>query len=46
MTALSAAHGSLSEEEWVSYSDRMKAFGELEALQWLQQRMAPTEPIK
>ena len=46
MTALSAAYGSLSEEEWVSYSDRMKAFGELEALRWLQQRTAPTEPIK
>lgn len=39
MPALSEAYNVLSESEWVSYSDRMKAHGELEALRWLQQRV-------
>lgn len=39
MTALSSAYGKLSEDELMTYSDRMKAQGELEALRWLQQRV-------
>lgn len=39
MPALSEAYNVLSESEWVSYSDRMKAHGELEALRWLHQRV-------
>ena len=39
MPALSEAYNVLSESEWVSYSDRMKAQGELEALRWLRQRV-------
>jgi hypothetical protein len=39
MPALSEAYNVLSESELVSYSDRMKAHGELEALRWLQQRV-------
>ncbi len=39
MPALSEANNVLSESEWVSYSDRMKAHGELEALRWLHQRV-------
>jgi hypothetical protein len=39
MVNLSEAYGVLSEEEWVSYSDRMKTFGEKEALLWVKQRM-------
>ena len=39
MPALSEAYNVLSESEWVGYSDRMKAHGELEALRWLHQRV-------
>ncbi len=39
MPALSEAYNVLSESEWVSYTDRMKAHGELEALRWLHQRV-------
>lgn len=37
--AFTEAHGVLSESEWISYSDRMKAYGELEGLRWLHQRV-------
>ena len=33
------AYGALTEDEWVSYSDRMKTYGELEAMKWVKQRM-------
>lgn len=33
------AYGALTEEEWVSYSDRMKTFGEVEAIKWVKQRV-------
>ncbi len=36
---LPKAYGVLSEDEWVSYSDRMKTFGEVEAIKWLKQRV-------
>ena len=36
---LPKAYGALTEDEWVSYSDRMKTYGELEALKWAKQRM-------
>jgi hypothetical protein len=34
------AQASLSPEEWVNFSDRMKAYGEVAAMRWLQQRLA------
>lgn len=36
---LPKAYGVLTEDEWVSYSDRMKTFGEVEAIKWLKQRV-------
>jgi hypothetical protein len=39
MKVLPEAYGVLNEAEWVSYSDRLKTFGEREALKWLQQRV-------
>jgi hypothetical protein len=39
MPVMFAAYGVLSEEEWQSYADRVKANGEREAMLWLQQRV-------
>ncbi len=36
---LPKAYGALTEDEWVSYSDRMKTFGEVEAIKWVKQRV-------
>jgi hypothetical protein len=36
---LPKAYGVITEDEWVSYSDRMKTFGEVEAIKWLKQRV-------
>ena len=36
---LPKAYGVLTEDEWFSYSDRMKTFGEIEAIKWLKQRV-------
>lgn len=42
-TLMPKAYGVLNESEWVTYSDRMKTFGEREALRWLKQRLAEAE---
>ena len=39
MNVLPEAYGVLNEAEWASYSDRLKTFGEREALKWLKQRV-------
>lgn len=40
---LPKAYGVLSESEWVTYSDRMKTFGERAALKWLQEHISNVE---
>jgi len=45
--SVTSAYGTMSEADWQSYSDRMKTYGEVEAMKWLQQRVAdPTAPGK
>lgn len=41
---LSAAYGNLNESEMVGFSDRAKAYGEVEAARWLQQRSGTNVP--
>jgi hypothetical protein len=37
---LTTAYANLSEADWQTYSDRMKTYGEVEAMKWLQQLSA------
>jgi hypothetical protein len=37
---ISAAYAQMTEADWQSYSDRMKTYGEFEAMKWLQQLTA------
>jgi len=39
-TSLTSAYAAMSESDWQSYSDRMKTYGEVEAMKWLQQLAA------
>jgi hypothetical protein len=39
-TSLASAYANMSEADWMSYSDRLKTYGEVEAVKWLQQRVA------
>lgn len=40
LEALQPAQATLTGEEWANYFDRVKTYGELEALRWLKQRTA------
>ena len=39
-TSLTSAYATMSEADWQSYSDRMKTYGEVDAMKWLQQQVA------
>jgi hypothetical protein len=42
--SLSAALGNMTEAEMLGFSDRMKTYGEVEALRWVQQRFGTNSP--